>query len=83
MGAGIKEQTGRVFENIKGMLEEAGSSLDKVTKVNVYLKDAAHFKEMNAVYASKFGGHKPARSTVATTLLHEEFLLMVDAIAEV
>ena len=58
----IKVQTDRVIENIKSVLEAAGSGLDKVVRCDVFLKDMNDFKEMNAVYASKFvSDPKPAR----------------------
>jgi 2-iminobutanoate/2-iminopropanoate deaminase len=78
---GIREQAARVLESVKAILEEAGSSLTRVTKVTIYLKDRSLFKDLNEVYASYFGEHKPVRSTLICGLPREEFLLMVDAIA--
>ena len=79
----IKSQTKQVIQNMKAVLEEAGSSLQNVAKVTVYLKDAAGFKEMNGVYADYFGGHKPARTTVVTNFVKEDFLVSMDIIAAV
>jgi 2-iminobutanoate/2-iminopropanoate deaminase len=52
---GIAEQTARVLENLKAILEEAGSSLDKVVKSTVFLKDFSDFMAMNAVYGNYLG----------------------------
>ncbi|MDG0873108.1 RidA family protein [Paenibacillus thiaminolyticus] len=61
---GIEEQTHQVFRNLKAVLEEAGTSLDKVLKATVFLKDMNQFTQINAIYEAYFGSHKPARSTV-------------------
>ncbi len=78
---GIKEQTRRVLENVKAVLEAAGSSLEKVVKVNVYLKRAEDFAAMNEVYSQYFPTEPPARTTVVTGMVREEFLIEVDVIA--
>lgn len=78
---GVGEQTARVMESIKGIVEEAGSSLQKVTKVTVYLKNSSDFKEMNEVYSSYFADHKPVRTTIVCNFMREEFLVELDAIA--
>lgn len=80
---GIEEQTRRVLESMKGILEEAGSSLDKVVKTTVYLKETALFKEMNAVYSTFFGDHKPVRSTIVCGFMRDDVLVEIDAVAEV
>jgi 2-iminobutanoate/2-iminopropanoate deaminase len=79
---GIREQTRRVLENVKAILQEAGSSMEKVTKTTVYLKDASLFKEMNDVYSGYFDNHKPARSTVICGFMLPEVLLEIDAVAK-
>jgi 2-iminobutanoate/2-iminopropanoate deaminase len=79
---GIVDQTKRVLENLKAVLEESGSSLGKVTKTTVYLKDASLFKEMNETYASYFGDHKPARSTIVCSFMLPEVLVEIDALAK-
>jgi 2-iminobutanoate/2-iminopropanoate deaminase len=61
---GIREQTKRVLENIKAILEAAGSTLDDVVYAIVYLKDLSLFGEFNEVYGSYFSRTKPARVTV-------------------
>ena len=80
---GVREQTRRVMENLKAILEKANSSFDKVVKTTVYLKEPGMFKEMNEVYASFFKDHKPARSTVVCGFMREEVLVEIDVIAQV
>ncbi len=78
---GIREQTRRVLENVKAILEAAGSSLEKVVKVNVYLKRAEDFAAMNEVYSQYFPKEPPARTTVITDMVREEFLIEIDVTA--
>jgi 2-iminobutanoate/2-iminopropanoate deaminase len=78
---GVKEQTWRIFESMKAILEAAGSSLDKVTKVTVYLKDGAMFRDMNEVYSSHFINNKPARTTIVAEMVRPDILVEIDAIA--
>lgn len=80
-GGDIKEQTRRTLDNIKGILEEAGSSLDKTVKVSVFLKDKKLFGEMNEVYSSYFKRDPPARTTVVTDLLRDDMLVEIEAVA--
>ena len=79
---GIKEQTKRVLDNVKAILDQAGSSMEKVTKTTVYLKDPGLFKEMNEVYMTFFNSHKPARSTVVCNFMLPDVLLEIDAVAK-
>ena len=60
----IASQTRRTLENVKAILEAAGSSLDKVIRCNVYLKDIGDFAAMNEVYAQAFTAPYPARTTI-------------------
>src|SRR6267143_3658223 len=60
----VEEEVARVLENLKAVLEEAGSSLEQVIRTTVYLTDLADFEAMNGVYARYFGTALPARSTV-------------------
>jgi 2-iminobutanoate/2-iminopropanoate deaminase len=78
---GINEQTKQTLENIKAVLEAAGSSIDKVVKASVFLKDGGHFKDMNAVYSGVMGTHKPCRTTVATGFARDDVLVEIDMIA--
>jgi 2-iminobutanoate/2-iminopropanoate deaminase len=66
----IALQTERVLENIKAILESAGSSLSRAVKTTVYLKDMGDFDAMNAVYARYFPSNPPARATVEVSRLH-------------
>jgi 2-iminobutanoate/2-iminopropanoate deaminase len=77
----IKEQTRRVIDNLAAVLEAAGSSLDRVAKTTVFLTDLAEFTAMNEVYAEKFGGHRPARSTVPVAALPRGGRIEIECIA--
>ncbi|PYU31179.1 MAG: hypothetical protein DMG31_12645 [Acidobacteria bacterium] len=63
-------QTERVMENLKAILEAAGSSLDRTLKTTVYLKDMDDFDAMGKVYSRYFPSHPPARATVEVSRLH-------------
>lgn len=78
---GIAIQTRQVLENLKGVLEASGSSLDKVVKATVFLRNMADFAAMNEVYAEYLGGSKPARSTVAVAELPRGALVEIDLVA--
>jgi len=78
---GIQEQTGRVLENLKAVLEAAGSSLDRVVKTTVYLADMGEFAAMNEIYAKYFGATKPARSTVQVARLPRDVRIEIDVVA--
>ncbi|MGB8524337.1 MAG: Rid family detoxifying hydrolase, partial [Candidatus Acidiferrales bacterium] len=75
------QQTVRTFENLKAILEAAGSSLDRVVKVSVFLKDMNDFSAMNEVYARYFPANPPARSTVEVARLPRDFRVEIDLIA--
>lgn len=78
---GIREQTRRALENIRAVLEEAGTSPENVLKATVYIKESSFFKDMNEVYAEFFGKHKPARATVVVGFVRDDILVEIDAIA--
>ena len=83
---GITEQTTRVMENLKAILEAGGSSLEKAVKASVFLKDMNDFAAMNAVYAKYLapeGVTPPARTTVQAARLPGDILVEIDVIAEV
>jgi 2-iminobutanoate/2-iminopropanoate deaminase len=84
VAGGIAEQTTRVMENLKAVLEEAGSSLDRVIKATVFLKDLSDFSAMNAVYADylEFDGEAPARTTVEVSRLPRNVLVEIELVAE-
>jgi 2-iminobutanoate/2-iminopropanoate deaminase len=78
---GIEAETHRVFQNLRGVLEAAGASLDQVVKTTVFLRDMADFAMMNAVYAEYFKGNYPARSTVQAAALPKGVAVEIEAIA--
>jgi 2-iminobutanoate/2-iminopropanoate deaminase len=83
---GIEEQTTRVLENLKAILEAAGSSLAQVVKATVFLKDFNDFAAMNAIYGAYLapeGVAPPARSTVEVSRLPKDVLVEIELIAEV
>lgn len=80
---GIVAQTNQVFENLKAVLEAAGSSLDKVVKTTVFLGDMNDFAAMNETYANHFGDHKPARSAVEVARLPKDVKVEIEVIAVV
>jgi len=77
----IRQQTERVLENIKGILEAAGSNLHHVVKTTVFLKDMNEFPAMNEVYARYFTSAPPARSTVQAVRLPKDALVEIEVIA--
>jgi 2-iminobutanoate/2-iminopropanoate deaminase len=83
---GIKEQTTRVMENLRAILESAGSTLDRVVKATVFLKDFNDFAAMNAIYGAYLapeGVIPPARSTVEVSRLPKDVLVEIELSAEV
>lgn len=83
VAGGIEEQTMQVFSNIKAVLAEAGSGLDKVIKTTIFLDSMGDFAAVNAIYAETFGEHKPARSTVEVSALPLGSLVEIECIAAV
>lgn len=81
IGGEIEVQTRQVLKNIAAVLDAAGSSLDKVIKTTVFLKDIGDFKAMNQVYAEFFTHEPPARSTVEVANLPLGALVEIEAIA--
>ncbi len=77
----IEAQTERVLKNLKALVEAAGTSLDRVVKTTVYLKDMNEFARMNAVYAKFFAAEPPARSTVEVARLPRDVRVEIDLIA--
>lgn len=77
----IEAQTNQVFENLKAVLQAAGSSLDQVVKTTVFMKDMNDFPAMNDVYASHFGNHKPARSSIEVARLPKDVKVEIEVIA--
>jgi len=81
VGEDIGAQTRQALSNVQGILEAAGSSLDRVVKTTVFLRDIRDFPQMNAVYAEFFPADPPARSTVEVGPLPKGALIEIDAIA--
>src|SRR5947199_7305165 len=82
-GGDISAQTEQVFENLRAILEEAGSSLDNLVKTTVFLQNLDDFAGMNEVYAKHVGGRPPARSTVEVAKLPSGALVEIEAIATI
>jgi 2-iminobutanoate/2-iminopropanoate deaminase len=78
---GVTQQTARVLENLKAVLEAAGTSLDNVVKTTVYLKSMEDFGKMNEIYGRYFPTNPPARSTVEVARLPRDVRVEVDIIA--
>jgi len=81
VGTDIRQQTERTLENIKGILEAAGSNMHHVIKTTVFLKDINDFAAMNEVYARFFTQAPPARSTVQVARLPKDALVEIEVIA--
>ncbi|MEX0690331.1 MAG: RidA family protein [Gemmatimonadales bacterium] len=77
----VTAQTERVFDNLTAVLTAAGSGFARVIKATVYLADMGDFAAVNAVYAKRFGDHRPARSTVAVRTLPKQALVEIDLVA--
>lgn len=80
---GIEEQTKQVMKNLEAILNEAGSSMDKVLKCSIFLDDMADFATVNDIYGSYFKKNPPARETVAVKTLPKNVLVEISCIAEV
>jgi 2-iminobutanoate/2-iminopropanoate deaminase len=79
--ADIATETRRVLENLRAILEAGGSSVDRVVRVAVYLRDIGDFAAMNEVYAAFFGAHRPARTTIQAGALPGGIGVEIDCIA--
>jgi 2-iminobutanoate/2-iminopropanoate deaminase len=83
IAGGIEEQTEQVFNNLEAVLYAAGSSLARVVSVTVFMTDLAEFAAMNAVFARRFGEHRPARSTVQVAALPIGARVEIAAVARI
>jgi 2-iminobutanoate/2-iminopropanoate deaminase len=81
LGGDIRQQTERAMENIKAVVEAAGSNLHHVVKTTVFLKDMNDFAAMNEAYGKYFPAAPPARSTVQVARLPKDALVEIEAIA--
>ena len=76
-------QMHQVMHGLKTLLETAGSSLDKVVKVNIFLARIRDFPEMNEIYKSYFNhDNYPARTTIEATMTNKDFLIEIECVAE-
>ena len=78
---GIEEQTKQVFANLKAILEEAGSGLDKISKTTCFLTHMNDFATVNEIYGSYFEGEFPSRSAIEVARLPKDVLIEIEAIA--
>jgi 2-iminobutanoate/2-iminopropanoate deaminase len=84
VSGGIREQTIQVLENLKSIIEAAGSTLDDAIKTTVFLTDMADFPELNTIYAEYFGEEKaPARSTIQVAALPMGARVEIELVAKV
>ena len=77
----IEEQTEQVLRNVEAILNAAGSGLERVLKMTVYVSDIEHWSKVNEVYARVLGAHRPARAVVPVGELHYGFQIEVEAVA--
>jgi 2-iminobutanoate/2-iminopropanoate deaminase len=78
----VRSETKRTFENVRAILDAAGSSLDDVTKCNVYLRDINDFAAMNEVYKTFFSAPFPARTTIQAGALPGGIAVEIECIAK-
>jgi len=83
LGGDIAQQTERTLENLKAIVEAAGSKLSHVVKTTVFLKNMSEFTAMNEVYARFFPSAPPARSTVEVARLPKDALVEMELIATI
>ena len=79
----IKKATKQSLENVKAIIEKGGSSLDKVVKVVIFLKDMEDFVQVNEVYSEYFKENSPARSCVQVGKLPKDALIEIEAVASI
>jgi len=77
----VEQETERVMENLRGVLEAAGTDFDHLVKTTIYLTDMADFAAVNQVYGQYFSAIKPARATVAVAALPRGARVEIEAIA--
>ena len=79
----VKAQTKQVLENVKVVLDEAGSDIDSVIKATIFIADMNEFQKINEVYGEYFAKHQPARSCVEVARLPKDVKVEIEVIAEV
>lgn len=83
VGGTVREQTAKTLENVAAILEAGGSSLDRVVRAGVYLRDMRHYEAVNEVYASYLTEPYPARTAVEVDDLPVDIMVEIDVIAAV
>ncbi|MCW5824108.1 MAG: RidA family protein [Cyanobacteria bacterium TGS_CYA1] len=78
--SGIQDEVNQVMKNLKAIVEKSGSSLSKVLKTTIYLKDMNDFDAVNKVYGEYFTDHKPARACVQVAKLPKDVSVEIDAV---
>jgi 2-iminobutanoate/2-iminopropanoate deaminase len=81
MDGSFEEQVHRVFKNLQAILRAAGTDFNRVIKATVYVTDLGNFGTLNSIYASYFGEHKPARTTVEVPKLPKGGAVEIDLVA--
>jgi 2-iminobutanoate/2-iminopropanoate deaminase len=81
VGGSFEDQVHRVFRNLQAILTAAGTDFSRVVKATVYVTDLGNFGALNSIYASYFGDHKPARTTVEVSALPKDATVEIDLIA--
>lgn len=79
----IEEQTQLVLDNIKAIVEAAGSNVDKILRVSIYMREMNHASRMNTVYEEFFDTHKPARGVVGVAALPLGYSVAMDVVAAI
>lgn len=77
----VEDETRRVLDNLRAVLEAAGTSLDRIVKTTIFLADMNDFASVNTVYGSYFPGDPPARSTVQVARLPRDVRVEIEAVA--
>ena len=83
VGPIVETQTRQIMQNLKAILESAGSDLDKVVKTTIFLADMNDFEKVNEIYGAYFQENPPARETVAVRSLPKNALVEISCIARV
>jgi len=83
VAGGIEAHTRQVLNNLKSVLEAAGSGLHRVVKTTVYMQDLAEFAAMNVVYIEFFGDHRPARTTIQIAAVPRDSRVEIECVAVV
>lgn len=79
----VTQQTEQTLRNIEAILKAAGSGLDRVLSMTIYVSDIEHWGEVNAVYTRVMGSHKPARAVVPVKDLHYGYALEIQCVAAI